>query len=169
MIFTSPTSIRNMANHSRLQAEAALEEKTGECADLREDLENQKKYGAELKRGILEYKEQKQHFQDKIRYLTAKVHGDADADETFELRKVVPVVDNAVQCEPSVHDALFGKNAVSSETHLPPRSPLTGMNAPESASLSPDVDHAAAKLAAASAPAVGGAKENDETVQCNPS
>ena len=154
-----------MANHSRLQAEAKLEEKTKECSDLREDLENQKKYGAELKRGVLEYKDQKKHFQDKIRYLSAKIHGDVVGD-TYELRKVVALVDNAVQCEPSVHDALFGGNgAETGETH-PPRSPLTGVNVPEAASP-PTVEHAAKQTSSSAAAAV--AKENDETLQCNPS
>ena len=158
-----------MANISRGQAEEMLKEKTAECDSLREDLAIQVEYGAELKRGILGYKEQKKMFQEKISYLTRQLHGDA-VDEGFELRKVVPIVEAGVQCEAgalTVHDALFGdkEGVEESPTLARTASPLSPRNAADAPPTSPTRAGAEAPL-----PAVGGAapsSPHDITAQCN--
>ena len=127
-----------MANISRLQAEEQLKEKTAECEALRDDLNHQIQYGNELKRGVLGYKEQKKVYLEKIAYLTKKVHGEAVVDGGFELRKVTPLVDAGVQCENSVHDAVFGRkdadvntSASMGKSPSPAGAPLSPRNAVE--------------------------------------
>ena len=165
-----------MANASRARAEEQLQEKTAECESLKENLESQVQYGSELKRGILGYKEQKKQFQDKIRYLTKKLHGE-EVDEGFELKKIVSLVEIGVQCDasgnaPNVHDAVFGKGtddetiATAATATTTSTTPLSPKNAVEALPSHSPMNAGAEAVRSR----VGSAAQNsphDITAQCN--